>query len=416
MSSTRSATATWKGVRTAPPQACVSTPCAGASRGNKYLLVIVDRFTKLVRTVPLKGISASEVARAFVTHWVFSYGPPADLIADNGRQFTSRFFLDVCRILNVHNAFTTTYHPQTNGQVERFNRTILSALRTYIGDHPKDWDLYSSAITFAYNCQPQSSTDIAPFDLVLSLPPGPLALEVSRSEPSSTTDFKTKWKAWLEKALTETRAKLKAAQDRYKRNYDRRLRRDNETIKPEDSVYLRVERRDEAETRHKLAPIAKGPYRVKAVDNRSKTVVIEYDDHSVENVSRSRVVLAPKRITPQELQESTRPSLITETIPDYPASEETNRQHVEEEIHAQPDNFGSGKDTPPGEGNNPPKALESNDDMSISDVTQDEIQIETDKFFIERITDHKINRYKRRENAKPGELLYKVHWLSLIHI
>ena len=117
-------------------------------RGNKYLLVIVDRFTKLVRTVPLKGISASEVARAFVTHWVFSYGPPADLIADNGRQFTSRFFLDVCRILNVHNAFTTTYYPQTNGQVERFNRTILSALRTYIGDHPKDWDLYSPCLLY----------------------------------------------------------------------------------------------------------------------------------------------------------------------------------------------------------------------------------------------------------------------------
>ena len=136
------------------------------------------------------------------------------------------------------------------------------------------------------------------------------------------------------------------------------------------------------------------------MDNRSKTVVIEYDDHSVENVSRSRVVLAPKRITPQELQESTRPALITETIPDYPTNKETNRQHVEENIQAQPDNFGSGKDTPTGEGNNPPKALESNDDMSISDVPQDEIQIETDKFFIERITDHKINRSKRHKNAK----------------
>ena len=58
-------------------------------RGNRYLLVVVDRFTKLVRTIPLKGISAGEVARAFVTHWVFSYGTPVDLIADNGRQFTS---------------------------------------------------------------------------------------------------------------------------------------------------------------------------------------------------------------------------------------------------------------------------------------------------------------------------------------
>ena len=119
-------------------------------RGNKYLLVIVDRFTKLVRTVPLKRITSSEVARAFVNHWVFAYGPPAELIADNGKQFTSKFFLDVCRILNVHNAFTTTYHPQTNGQVERFNRTIMSAVRSYVNEHPRDWDLYTSSICLLY--------------------------------------------------------------------------------------------------------------------------------------------------------------------------------------------------------------------------------------------------------------------------
>ena len=65
-------------------------------RGNKYLLVIVDRFTKLVRTVPLKRITASEVARAFVSHWVFAFVPPAEFMADNGKQFTSKFFLDVC--------------------------------------------------------------------------------------------------------------------------------------------------------------------------------------------------------------------------------------------------------------------------------------------------------------------------------
>ena len=99
------------------------------TRGNRYLLVIVDRFTKLVKTVQLKNISAILVGRAFVTHWVFNFGPPTDLISDNRKQFTSKFFLDGCRILKVHNAFTTTHHPPTNGQVEIFNRTIFSALR-----------------------------------------------------------------------------------------------------------------------------------------------------------------------------------------------------------------------------------------------------------------------------------------------
>ena len=93
------------------------------ARGNQYLLVISDRFTKLTKTVPLKGVSAAEVAKAFVDHWVFNYGAPKELLADNGKCFTARFFQDVCRILNVHNLFTTTYYPQANGQVERYNRT-----------------------------------------------------------------------------------------------------------------------------------------------------------------------------------------------------------------------------------------------------------------------------------------------------
>ena len=90
-------------------------------RGNRYVLVIVDRFTKLVGTITLTRISSRTVERALVTHWVFAYGPLNELIADNGRQFTSKFFLEVCCLLQIHNNFTTIYHSQTNGQVERFN-------------------------------------------------------------------------------------------------------------------------------------------------------------------------------------------------------------------------------------------------------------------------------------------------------
>lgn len=73
--------------------------------------------------------------------------------------------------------FTTTYHPQTNGQVENFNRTFLSALRKYIGDHPKDWDLFSDAVTFAYNTQIHRTTNMAPFELVLARAPKSVALQ-----------------------------------------------------------------------------------------------------------------------------------------------------------------------------------------------------------------------------------------------
>ena len=138
------------------------------SRGNQYLLVISDRFTKLTKTVPLKSVSAAEIAKAFVNEWVFNYGPPVDLLADNAKYFSSKFFQSVCNILNVHNSFTTTYHPQANGQVERFNRTLETAIKAYLDDHPRDWDLYTGALTYSYTCQPHSSTAVAPFELLLS--------------------------------------------------------------------------------------------------------------------------------------------------------------------------------------------------------------------------------------------------------
>ena len=95
----------------------------------------------------MKGISAAEGGRCFVNEWVFNYGPPKELISGNGGCFTCNFFLDVCIILSIKNNFTTTYYPQAKGQIERYKRTILAALRTYVADHPNDWYLYTDALT-----------------------------------------------------------------------------------------------------------------------------------------------------------------------------------------------------------------------------------------------------------------------------
>lgn len=101
-------------------------------RGNTYLLVLSDRcesWSAPLRTASLKRITAAQVASAFVHHWVFVYGPPAKILSDNKKQFTSKLFQKVWKILGIRNIFITTYHSQTNGQVEPFNRKLWSALR-----------------------------------------------------------------------------------------------------------------------------------------------------------------------------------------------------------------------------------------------------------------------------------------------
>jgi Integrase core domain len=100
-------------------------PLPVTSRGHRYILVMTDRFSKLTRAIPLKGITAAEVALAFVEVWVASYGVLLFLLSDNGSQFVSKLFQRVAQLLGITQLFSTPYHPFCNGQVERFNSTIL---------------------------------------------------------------------------------------------------------------------------------------------------------------------------------------------------------------------------------------------------------------------------------------------------
>ena len=168
----------------------------------------------------------------------------------------------------------------------------------------------------------------APFELVLSTPPGPLALQAQQSEPSTYRNFQEQWKDWLSKALQEAASHLRSAQERFKRNYDKRLRRNAEIISQGDFVFLRSEKKSEKESRQKLAPIALGPYLAKQVDDKAKTAVIVYDDNTVENLPRSRIVLAPKQLSSAELQSIVQPTIFNRTIANYPATEDENRKHV----------------------------------------------------------------------------------------
>ena len=152
-------------------------PLPRSSSGNRYLLAITYRFSKMVQTAPHRSITADAVAKAFCEAWVFKFGPPALLLFDNGGQFTSKFFQHVGKILEVRQLFTTAYHPQTNDQVERFNRTILAGLRRLCSERGRERDEFSAEVTFAYNNTVHHATGLRPLQLVLKRPPCPFSLE-----------------------------------------------------------------------------------------------------------------------------------------------------------------------------------------------------------------------------------------------
>ncbi len=145
---------------------------------------MVDRFSKLCRFRALRIATAEKVAQAFCEDWVFTYGAPKTLLTDNGPKLTSKLFLEACRIVGVVNDFTSTYHPQTNGQTERLNRTLASILRHYLAEDQASWDRYHPSLSYAYNRGVHQSKRTSPFELVLSRPPTPLGAESLNDVPN----------------------------------------------------------------------------------------------------------------------------------------------------------------------------------------------------------------------------------------
>ncbi|CAI5692683.1 unnamed protein product [Oreochromis niloticus] len=155
------------------------------ARRNRYVLVSMDYFTKWPEAYAVPDQSASATAEKLVEEMFTRFGVPAELHSDQGRNFESKVFGEICRRLGVEKTRTTPLHPQSDGLVERFNRTLATQLAILTSRHQRDWDRHLPLVLWSYRTAVQESSQCTPaalmfgrelrtpVDLVFGSPPEP---------------------------------------------------------------------------------------------------------------------------------------------------------------------------------------------------------------------------------------------------
>ena len=209
-------------------------PLPETEKGNKYLLVVGDYFTKWMEAYPIKDQTAKTVADKFVNEFVCRFGVPKVLHSDQGRNFESQVFSEMCSILGIEKTRTTPYNPKSDGFVERFNGTLITMVSMMIDPvrRQRDWEEKVPMALFAYRSAVQESTGETPNMLMLGREvqlPIDLTVEstsdIEEDEPETQTDYALALRERMRSAHEQARQKLAQAARHQKRTYDRKTER-----------------------------------------------------------------------------------------------------------------------------------------------------------------------------------------------
>ena len=138
--------------------------------GDKYILSILDTFSRWPILVPIPDCKANTVANALFDHCISQWNPPKVILTDRGSNFESKLFKHICDKFGIKKKRTTAYHPQTNN-VERYHRFLNSCLGTLCSRKASTWDKALPYINYAYRTSPVEGVGISPFEILYGRKP-----------------------------------------------------------------------------------------------------------------------------------------------------------------------------------------------------------------------------------------------------
>ena len=207
----------------------VTGPHPTSRKGNRYMLTVMDSFSKWAEAYPIRNHHADTIARQLVNHFP-RFGVPRQLLSDRGPEFESLLFAELCRLLKMDKIRTTSFKASTNGSVERLHSTLNSMLAKIIDDDQRNWDGCVPLVLAAYRESRHEGTGMspnfivfgretrAPADLILPDPNDPTNSTGNTVEPYVENVRET-----MKRAYQTVREHLAVAAQRRKESYDTKV-------------------------------------------------------------------------------------------------------------------------------------------------------------------------------------------------
>jgi transposase InsO family protein len=252
-------------------------PFETSKKKNKFILVIVDAFTKFCLIEPVKSQKTKYVT-SILTTFVHLFGVPSRIISDRGSAFTSKTFKNFCECYNIKHVLNAVATPRANGQCERYNRTIINSLATTsAGKDIDEWDQCVKQVQSAINTTYNKSINATPMEALIGCNPRHAA--DSRIVNEIQEDLNRKNIQDLRHKISDH---ITEDQRKQKERYDK-SRRDAIKYSIGDLVMLRITSEPATGGSRKLLPKFKGPFRI--------TRVLFNDRYEVEDLRGLRKVL-----------------------------------------------------------------------------------------------------------------------------
>ena len=203
----------------------ITGPLPVSNLGNKYILVVTDYFSKWVEIFPVPDQTAVTCAEKILDEVISRFGCPYDLHSDQGANYMSKIFKELCDMLEIRKTRSSPFNPHCNGQVERFNKTLIRMIKAYLVDEGKDWDRHLGCLAGAYRATIHESTCYTPNMLMMGREvrmPAHLIFSCPATDDtiSSYGEYVENLKDKMRKAHELARAHLGKAARRQKDSYD----------------------------------------------------------------------------------------------------------------------------------------------------------------------------------------------------